>query len=298
LPTGSYVPNFHEGRALPAAPALPKRLRVHRAAGIKWMSAAIVCGLLALLSLTGWMWPHAAEPFEAFWQPLFDQKNPVLIVMAHPIVYRPSGMPESDLNGLGTPLQHGVQPAPERNFVAVREKYVALGDSLAAFHLGELMGRHGHSAHMRIASKLQFADLCDSGTVLIGAYTNRWTMELMKALRLRFVVTSGKPGVIDSKTGRMWTLGGKTDDESSSEDYMVISRVLQNSTGQFVVTGAGLTQYGTEETGRILTTPAVLNGILARLPAGWQNRNVQVLLHSEVVGDSPARPVVVSSSVW
>ncbi|MDQ1470091.1 MAG: hypothetical protein QOJ99_1571, partial [Bryobacterales bacterium] len=204
----------------------------------------------------------------------------------------------SDIDRNGTPLQHTVGTLPgsshERDFLPIKDKYVGFGDSAAAFDLGALMGKQGHSAHIRIASKLQFADLCDSGAVLIGAYTNRWTMELMKGVRYRFGLAGLNPAVIDSTSGHVWSLGEKAGDESSTQDYMIISRVLQNSTGQFVVTAAGLTQYGTGETGRILTSPDILTSILTKLPDGWKTRNLQLVLHSEIVGDFPARPTLVA----
>ena len=32
-----------------------------------------------------------ATDFDAFWQPVFSQSTPVLVGLAHPLVYRPSG---------------------------------------------------------------------------------------------------------------------------------------------------------------------------------------------------------------
>ncbi|HVW84766.1 MAG TPA: hypothetical protein VHB50_08790, partial [Bryobacteraceae bacterium] len=141
-------------------------------------------------------------------------------------------------------------------------------------------------------------DLCDSGAVLIGAFTNRWTMELMKGLRYRFALSGENPGVIDTVGRREWALRGRTDDENSSEDYMIVTRLQQARTGRFLVAAAGLTQYGTEETGRILASPEALTSILSKLPANWRTRNLQVVLHSEILGGSPARPEVAAWWIW
>jgi hypothetical protein len=266
LPTGRYSPSFQELRAaVSPAPLAVVSSNAISGAGRRRMWVWIALTMLATLALTVLArrtWQPPAQPFDVFWWPLLQQKTPTLIVMP------------------------------------VRDKYVGLGDSAAAFDLGALMGKQGHPAHVRIAGKLEFADLCDSGAVLIGAYTNRWTTEILKDARYRFGLSGDNPAVIDSKGGRVWTLGANTSDENENKDYMIIGRVLQNSTGQFVVTAAGLTQYGTGEAGRILTTPDLLTGILAGLPAVWRTRNLELVLHSETVGDFPGPPTVVAWWIW
>ncbi len=180
----------------------------------------------------------------------------------------------------------------------VFDKYVALGDSAAAFNVGKLLAQRRRSSRMWLASKLEFADLRDSGAVLIGAYTNRWTMELTRGLRFQFAVAGGRPAIADTVKGDKWILNGGTSDQGPTEDYMIITRLLRGRTGRFLVTGAGLTQYGTEATGRILTTSDALSPILAKLPAGWWSRNLQLVLHSEILVDSPARSDVVAVCSW
>src|SRR5205823_3224884 len=125
----------------------------------------------------------------------------------------------------------------------------------------------------------------------------RWAMELTRGLRYRFTLVGDDPAVVDATTGRAWILHAKTDDESSTEDYMIVTRLMKSRTGRFLVAGAGLTQFGTEETGRILTAPEVLEPILAKLPAGWRDKNLQLVLHSEILANSPAPPGVLASWV-
>jgi hypothetical protein len=302
LPTGSYIPQFHkvhEPGPSPATAPDPNRKRMLWIPGTALVVAAILVTALSLRPLPKAVSP---EPFDVFWQPILQQRSPALIVLAHPVVYRPSRKTlelDHEMNtGSGVPVQRSITARPGEEFVPVVDKYVGLGDSAAAFRMGELMGQRGHTATLRLATQVQFADLCDSGAVLIGAFTNRWTMELMKGLRYRFVLSGENPGVIDTVHGREWTLRGRTDDENSSEDYMIITRLQQARTGRFLVAAAGLTQYGTEETGRILASPEALTPILSKLPANWRTRNLQVVLHSEILGGSPARPEVAAWWIW
>lgn len=139
-----------------------------------------------------------------------------------------------------------------------------------------------------MASKLDFADLRDSPSALIGAFTNRWTMELVSSLRYRFAMPDSQPRIVDSSTGKEWTPTDKPENGRSTQDYILICRLPRAKTGGFMVVGAGLTQYGTHEVGRILADPNALAPVLSKRPPDWPRKNVQLLLHSEVVGDEPS----------
>lgn len=78
----------------------------------------------------------------------------------------------------------------------------------------------------------------------------------------------------------------------------MVCRLPHPRTNGFVVVGGGLNGYGAEEAGRILARLDSLIPILKKLPAGWQNRNLDLVLHLEVVGDAPALPEVVAAHTW
>jgi hypothetical protein len=151
------------------------------------------------------------------------------------------------------------------------------------------------NARVRLASRVEFNDLLGSGVVLIGSFTNRWTSELSKGLRYQFAWRDGQPIIRDTQSSKVWALGSKRDTGESNEDYIILSRLPHSKTNGFVVVCAGLNYYGTEEAGRILAEPDLLNPILRKLPSGWASRNLQLVLHVEVIGDAPALPEVVAS---
>jgi len=62
--------------------------------------------------------------------------------------------------------------------------------------------------------------------------------------------------------------------------------------------GAGLKQFGTEAAGRLLADPEQLGAILAKLPANWESKNLQLVLHARVIRNTPSLPDVVASYVW
>lgn len=319
LPAGSYIPSFHwslptatvEVEAeLPredlkpelSAPSQRKRLR--RRVWIL-LGAAVLIGSLATLA-----WQVLGTPlsaFDVFWQPAFSEKAPFIIAIAHPIVYQPS-LRAQQLDGKrnrypAPPVQRPIEVPPAllngSDFVPAVNQYVGFGDAEAALRVSLLLAQHRASSHVRLASRMDFNDLRGSGTALIGAYTNRWTMDLTKNMRYRFDYDAeGKPCIAEWSTGCRWTLTTKADDGRSAEDYILLSRLPHSATNGFTVICAGLNVYGTEEAGRIISDPDSLTPILRKLPNYWPNHNVQIVLHVAVVGDAPAQSEVLSVYSW
>jgi hypothetical protein len=310
LPSGSYVPVFRRAekeRERVEGPETARSARFSASGRRRLWFALAVAALAASAPILAWRASHpAASLFETFWQPAFAQPTPVLLVLAHPIVYHPSSRAarmDVERNGPpAIPVQRPIDLPPDElngaDYVPVLDQYVGFGDAVAASRLSGLFAPRGRPVRVRMASKVNFADMRDSASVLIGAFTNRWTMELSQDLRYRFAFAGQKPCILDSGSGKEYALTGKSDDGRSTEDYLIICRLLRARTGGFVLIGAGLTQYGTEEAGRILAEPNALVPLLRMLPPAWRSQNLELVLHSQVVGDTLASPELVAAHTW
>ncbi len=317
LPPGSYVPTFHshpvpaaQEAPVPAAFPLPKQVPLPaKEPARRRVSWKVIAGLAVFVAGALLVWrfiPTGDGEFEVFWRPALNRQSPVLVALAHPIVYHPSAhltQLNDQANGWeATPLQRPISVPPGEikgtDFVPVFDQYVGFGDTVAASRLSVLFAQHHRLSNIRLASKLEFADLRDFSTVLIGAFTNRWTLEMSRSFRYRFAYCAGKPCILDSRDGKQLALTGKSDNGRSNEDYILISRLPHATTGGFVVIGAGLTQYGTEDAGRILTDPDALAPILHKLSPSWSSRNLELVLHAQVIQDSPAPPQLIAFHIW
>jgi hypothetical protein len=317
LPAGSYIPNFQMHLAAPAGfetglhgePPKPRALAL--APPIRLNRKALVLGATVLVAcLAAVTWRGIAEPrsaFDTFWQPAFEQKAPLMIAIAHPIVYLPSLRAQAldrNRNGdLKPPVQRPINVPPDllngSDFVPVVNQFVGFGDAEAALQISTLFERHHTGSRARLASRMVFNDLWGSGTVLIGAYTNRWTMDLTKNMRYRFDYNAQqKPCIAEGSAGCRWTLTTKAEDGRSAEDYVLLCRLPHSATNGFTVICAGLNVYGTEEAGRIISDPESLTRILRQIPKSWANRNLEMVLHVAVVGDAPAQSELVSAYSW
>ena len=120
-------------------------------------------------------------------------------------------------------------------------------------------------------------------------------MQLANNLRFAFERTDTQSYIQDNQNpGKRWSfeLG------PPKVDYIVITRVFESKTGKMIVLAAGLSHFGTQVAGEILTNPATLSKALKEAPKSWQSRNLQLLFRVEVFGNTAGTPVLVASKFW
>ncbi len=281
LPAGSYVPEFRWGAPPPHAAPSP-RLR----SGRRWALGVLgLAALLAGIAALG-IWENARpNVLDQFWAPVFRNDRPVVLCVAHPVVYH---------------VYHENRDKPETSVPSSAihrdpDHYVGVGDALAIAQLSAFFARANKTSQVRIGSDTSFADLRYAPVVLIGAFTNQWTMELAKDLRFVFAQENGTPVVRDQMApGHGW-VRTQTDPPS---DFAIISRVFASKTGEPVVIAAGLSHLGTQIAGEFLTNAAYLAEALRGAPSDWPSKNLQVVLRAEVIGRTPGPPKALAVHYW
>ncbi|MGC9971333.1 MAG: hypothetical protein ABSE56_12170 [Bryobacteraceae bacterium] len=313
LPAGSYVPEFrhvhgeHPGAVVAAEPEhrLGARPRPHPWIwGIAAVAILAVAGLAILLLRSS---PEQAA-FREFWRPLLGEGDRVLLAVAHPLVYHPSlratRKSEERLPPETLPLQRPIQLPPNEvdgsDMIPVPDQYVGFGDLTVSTDLASFLARQGKTLRVRLASKVEFADFKDAPAILIGAYTNRWSLQFTHGLRFRFTLTAdGLQYVQDAMDPkRRFELAAQSADGSSQEDFVVITRLVPASGGKSMLIVGGLKQFGTEAGGRLLVNPQELGSLLRKLPPDWSRKQLQVVLRASVIGNSPAAPELVAWHTW
>ena len=338
LPSGSYAPEFRYAAAVrnlaSAEPAQEQMVQVIPQAefvaseatiapgpepamspgpsgasrGVKVALAGLALAVLGVVAFARWSADPREKAFQRFWAPVLQSGDSLVIGVGHPIVYQPSRR-ASLLSANRTPvppsgMQSPIELAPQEmdgsDMVPVMNQFVGFGDMVAANEVSQMLARRSHPVRALLASSIPFADLRHSQAYLIGSFSNRWTMELQQSWRFQFRWTPDHlPSIIDiqSKDQRRWTTPAK-DDGSTPEDYSLVARIRKSPTGGLLIVSAGIKQFGTEAAGRLLADPVELGTILNRLPAGWEDKNLELVLHNRVIGNTSAQPEVVASYVW
>jgi hypothetical protein len=281
LPPGTYVPEFRysDQSAYFFGSHQP---------GVRWRWLAGAAILLFALAATAFYWVRTraeASPFNQFWSPVL-QKHKAVFVCAAPVpVYSPV---RTDTNAAPTRLE---------DFVLVPGRFVAISDVNAALQISDMLARLEQPYKLRIGNEVTFRDLRTGPAVLVGFSYTQWH-EIGEHFRYSIDLSRRPFGVLRDDSPTNWAIHTHPDDPDLDEDYAIVSRVLYPGTNNMIVEIAGISHYGTEAAADLVTDPALLQDALRKMPAGWEQKNIQIVLHTEVVGGFPSVPTVVATYVW
>lgn len=303
LPPGSYLPEFRwEPVESPITGSAPGKKR-------SIWRLVLVLGLIMTTALFGlWQWRvHRTGVLEEFWREALSSPKPVLICLRQPVVYHiryrvhegylKNNPPGNFPSPYVLPLKPGDVIASD--IVPVPDQYVSIGCARAASRVTALMAARKKLSQMRSGDDFSFVDLKDFPTVMVGAVPHDWTEKLTNSLPFILVQENGLRGIRERDgQRRTWWVKGLQPDGKTNEDYAVVTRLVASQTSELLVALAGVTQYGTDAASEFLTSEAALSAALANAPKGWQEKNLQFLLHLDVLGKTPGKPEVVALRVW
>jgi hypothetical protein len=331
IPTGSYRAHFHLPEIpLPQIPVpvrlVPPQIEALAASQVStrgpnagvpkskflWVAAILaVCLGLAIASLLWFRTPSlATSPFDLFWGPVLRTSRSVLVCTGSNRVYVLSQEARSRYRKIhplaedGTPNLEVLVPREDlkvfraEDFVPMKDTYLTIGDASTTARVSSLLTSRHHPYDLRFGSDLSFGDLREGSAVLIGAFNNNWTLNMTD--NLRFVFEAGDTAEMRIRdrfdASRSWWpkfSGGKF-----SEDYAIISRILDSKTGSVLVTIAGLDHTGTRAAGDFVTDPQLIADLIKQAPKDWTGKNVQIVIHTNVVNNIPSSPTVVAVHYW
>jgi len=297
LPVGSYIPEFHwpEGSApaaITAGPPAPTVEPVFLSAETvsppsgkrsrRWTVAGITVALVAAATAAYVVWPESA--LDSFWRPVLADPQPVLLCAAKS-PWSPS-----------QPLATGQQDSSRAG--------IAWADVVTLTRVALQVQSKKHPIQLRREDRATFAELQQGSTILIGAFNDNWTMRLSDIGRYGFEHEGTKYWIVDRQNqgARQWGIDldvknseGKLD---LHQDFAIVSRVFNQRTGKMLVTVGGLYGFGTQAAGQFLTDPRYLKKFTANLKSGWESKNLQLVIRTEVIDGTPGPPELIASWAW
>lgn len=278
-----------------------------------WVLSAVGFIALAGFALIGLNFYRARthpSALQRFWAPALSSPEPILICLAKPPVY----MPSIELYQRHSKTPDKFQDQFERlsqkpdlqpddklvwsDMVELPDNGLAVGDVYTAVRLSSLFGQIGKKNQVRIEGNYTFEDLRNSPAVIIGAFNNRRTMQMTSNLHFSYASEDNRPFIREEgPNGRRWysklDLNGR-----ATEDYAIVTRLLNSRTGQFVVIVAGIKSYSTQAAGEFVSSPEYLQTALQSISPDWEKKNMQIILQTPVTDGLPGSPQVVASYVW
>jgi hypothetical protein len=309
LPAGSYVPEFHreieEGAAAEALPVSPMvRVRTVIAptlpiepAGLSheqmssraavehrrrpWMWTAVAA---ALLAGTGFGWrfvTHRATPLDTFWAPMLQGHKEALLC--------------SGANKFANNNYSGTETAGKD----IDYPFVSIQIVSSISRVSGLMERGGLTYKVQSASVTQLTDMRNRPIVLFGGYNNVWTTRLLSPLRFHF---SDRPNfeIVDRDHPEETIVRDHTPGSYGNvDDYAIVARFRDTTTGSIMVVLAGLGRNGTEAATQFATSEESMRTLQQKIGAGkLASANIEVVLKASVIGGRTGEPSIQNVYVW
>jgi len=298
LPLGSYVPEFiprtHELSAAQAVVDIEKQrpAQTRAYAGFRRHRAAVL-GLaaltLALAVFGAYSYRKTAAASVALtqrlWGPLVKSTGPVLIVVG-------TGRSTSKLSpetADTTFYDHMTGPF----------HHVSIATATAVANIAGVLRQRGTTYEIKEDDETSLTDMHSRPLILVGATNNAWTMRLVSPLRFRFL-PGPKAQVQDVKNlqNTDWSIDFFKPYASVSTDYAIVARYRDPTTEGLVMVVAGLGPFGTEAASAFAVSPQYLEQIATQAPADWENKNIEMVLKTEVIDGKAGPPVLVATSLW
>jgi len=309
LPSGSYAPQFawpgHPLGLPPASlelpghvsetavvqlPTVPDSLPGKRISR-QWWKSAFALALLALMIASTAIWYASRPPvLKQFWEPFIKSPEPVLFCIA-------------DQNQYST-IRLRDAADPQREITLSDTMVTIIIDDVGPLvNLAGMLRTYGKTYRVLGESTTSLTDLRRGPSVFIGAYDNSWTLRLTSPLRFHFANDPEmKQFWIEDRANpgkREWVLD-RTQQLQTGEykDYAIVARLIDPNTDQYVVVAAGIGRGGTVAAGEFLVDPHHMDELLRQVPRDWKQKNLEIVLETQVIQSRSGPPRISAVHVW
>jgi hypothetical protein len=282
LPAGTYVPEFRY--PVVSAPADPAPATVTAAMPRRATWRVGVVALLAAAGLLTAIELPRKPAIKLFWAPILQGPDPVLVIAD---AWVGIGQRQDNSSAGSGEVREIMDP---NVFLRVNEQ----SSKLAAF-----LGSQGKRVDNELARNVSLGKLRGRPFILRGAFNNQWTPRAVAPYRFYFRLDRDPivRRIIDRENpdNRDWAApmtSGLTD------DYALIARAPEPTTGQMMVVIAGLGEKGSAAALEFVTNPKYFERFAANTPAGWDRQNIELVIKTNLVNDDWGEPRVIASHLW
>lgn len=274
IPQGGYVPRFDEKRSSGG-------LRVGRGVVLSLLLGAVGLGTVVWMVAAR----SAASNLDRVWAPILAAPSPVVIGLPSPLIYSLESKPS--------------QPVRPEEVLIAENYYVGTGAAYGAAQVAAMIAARGGRFVVKIGPDVSYEDLKNQSAVFLGAHSSAWTMKFTKKLRYQFAIEGDLTGVVDVRPdGAKWMKQRRRLDIGSSEDYSIVARIHDESTGHPILLIAGCGPRGTHAAAEFVSSESAFRQFAKAAPPDWPRKNFEVVLRAEIHGSVPGKPRLLAWHVW
>jgi len=301
LPPGSYIPHFDwphadasatpqttgpldylSSPALPYAPLAPATRRSRS-------RIVAVCSILLLLIAGGILFQRSRPTaLDLFWSPILNTGDPVIVCF-----------PQSHLSGI---ILRDANDPGQQHPMQEEMSAVILDDLRPLASLSGLLEVH-RQRYLLMGDAASLTDLRQGPAIFVGAFDNAWTLRVTRGLRFRF---GNDPEMkhfwiedTQSPTHTRWSIDRNQQEATNNyRDYAIVARFLDPNTGKPAVVAAGIARGGTVAAGEFLTLDPNMEALKAQAPKGWDGKNMEFVLSTEIIDGRSSPPKIEATFFW
>ena len=312
LPVGSYVPEFKlrmepldgdenlSRREESGGPLEPSQTAIHQEKFDGYpgdsnralpkrnllLPVAIILIVVACIGVYAIHKTYAQTQSDRIWGPVLKSPGSVLLVIGngpHGLIATSSEEQAALISKVHGPYDH-----------------ISFNEAVSLSRLTDVLAKGAKQYQVKEADLATLQDMHYRSVVFIGAYNNLWTMRLTEGLRFRFQRDGAVARILDIKQpeNRDWAVDYTKPYASALYDYAVIARYIDPTTNGHTLIVAGIGAYGTEAASEALSNPADLESLLANVPAGWENKNLELVIKTAIINGEAAHPTLMSATTW
>jgi len=306
LPSGSYVPHFswpgrtangsadlpdlsgHASTTMEAQATSPRSARSRFSGATIAVLSVIGLGIVAVAGFIS----HAGRPSvtKRFWEPFVNSTEPALFCIADQSEYS-----TIRLRDAANPLHQITLPDKMDTLI--------IDDVVPLVNIAGLLRSYGKTYRVLGESTTSLTDLRRGPSVFIGAFDNTWTLRLTFPLRFHFANDPDMNRLwIEDRANpskREWVLNRPEQQQTGTyKDAAIVTRFVDPTTDQLVVVAAGIGRGGTVAAGEFLVDPQRMSGMLSQVPSDWTQRNLEIVLETQVIEGRSGPPRISAVYVW
>jgi hypothetical protein len=281
-----FIPDEASARSAEVAAAgAEATLRSQTWRGSRWigLAALLLLAVGAGIAIGRHRAALPASDMERFWEPITGSPGPVTYCIGEP----------------GSTLDLRDQPAVPENDTSTPGRLSVSDVITLARSIVPLVPRN--SAFRVLSSKeTTYEQLREGPNVLIGAFSNEWSMRVTEKLRFGFDFKNGMPTLVDRKSANSasWHVQLDASGRNVVRDYAIVARLKDNITGQPVIVIGGILGPGTEAAGEVLYNRVFLDSLLQKAPGNWRDKNLEAVIQTDVVENHPGPPTILAVETW
>ena len=260
---------------------------------VKWASRAALGAIVVLVIAVVGIWRNRTQRIPDLWSSFSSASSPVLICIdTHDLHLKSASLPDN------------------QTFVdaILYKQIISLDDAAVLSSMAGLLGRKGIPFRVVGAEQTSLADFRRQPVILIGAIDNKWTLRLTQGLRYRIEVAnppgsgSGKEpiaSIVDSKNpgGSKWITDLSIPFAAWKNDYAIVARMDDSTTGVPVLIEAGLGSTGSLAASELISSGGLLDR-LANQPACRHQRNFEAVIETQIIDTKPGPPHIIGLECW